>query len=202
VRAVGTPPQLLHQYTCEPVTKLVPVTTIDRSVLLPTMALGGDTEAAVGLPTVSDEAPEYWPRETDVPFGGFCTSTTIAPTAASELDGTVTVNCVLLVCVGVSRAPFGGSRVTIEPVTKLFPFTTKVRFGLPIPTVLGLTLLMVGARIVNVCRFEVTLLASTTAMLAVPAVISKAVVTVAVICVAAIGPTIVRGVGEPPEGVH
>jgi len=82
-----------------------------------------------------------------------------------------------------SGLPF---QFTVEPETKLLPFTVNVNCGPPAAAQAGLSELIVGtALIVNVCAFEVPPPGAgfTTVMDAVPAVAMSAAGTVAVSCV-------------------
>jgi len=63
------------------------------------------------------------------------TVTAIVPATAISVAATVAVNCVGLIKVVVSKAPF---HLTTEPFTKLLPFTVNVKAAPPAMAVFGL----------------------------------------------------------------
>src|ERR1035438_5059918 len=73
---------------------------------------------------------------------------------------------------------------TVEPETKLAPFTVSVNAGPPGAAEDGLRLEIVGERIVNVAAFDVAPPVFTTVMAAVPALVIRLAVTAAVSCAA------------------
>jgi hypothetical protein len=116
----------------------------------------------------------------DVPPHGVTTVIEAVPAVAMRLAGTVAVSWVPEPDV-VSGLPF---QFTVEPDTKLVPFTVSVKAGPPAAVQVGLSELIVGAAlIVNVCAFDVPPHGVTTVIEAVPAVAIREAGTVAVSCV-------------------
>jgi hypothetical protein len=84
----------------------------------------------------------------DVPPHGVTTVIEAVPAAAMRAGGTVAVSCVAETNVVVSAVPL---HLTVEPETKLVPFTVSVNCGPPAVAHVGLSELIVGtALIVNV----------------------------------------------------
>jgi hypothetical protein len=127
----------------------------------------------------------------EAPPLGFNTDKAAVPVEPIRLAGTKAVNCVALIRVVGSAAPF---HCTVDPPTNPDPFTVSVKALLPAVAVEGLKLLIVGpGLIVNEAPAEVVppLL---TVMVAVPAEAIRLPLTVAVNCVAV---TKVVGSAEP-----
>ena len=119
----------------------------------------------------------------DVPPQGVTTVIEGVPAVAMRAAGTEAVSVVAETNVVVSGLP---SQFTVEPETKLVPFTVSVNPGPPAVAQVGLSELIVGtARIVNVCAFEVPPpgVGFTPVMEAVPAAAISDAGTVAVSCV-------------------
>jgi hypothetical protein len=119
----------------------------------------------------------------DVPPQGVTTVIEGVPAVAMRAAGTEAVSVVAETNVVVSGLP---SQFTVEPETRLVPFTVSVNPGPPAVAQVGLSELIVGtARIVNVCAFEVPPpgVGFTTVMEAVPAAAISDAGTVAVSCV-------------------
>jgi hypothetical protein len=84
----------------------------------------------------------------DVPPHGVTTVIEAVPAAAMRAGGTVAVSCVAETNVVANAVPF---HLTVEPETKLVPFTVSVNCGPPAVAHVGLSELIVGtALIVNV----------------------------------------------------
>jgi len=84
----------------------------------------------------------------DVPPHGVTTVIEAVPAVAMRAAGTVAVSCVAETNAVVSAVPL---HLTVEPETKLVPFTVKVNWAPPAVAQVGLSELMVGGtRIVNV----------------------------------------------------
>ena len=115
------------------------------------------------------------------PGVGFTTLTDAVPAVAMRAPGTVAVSCVAETNAVVSAVPF---HLTVEPDTKLVPFTVSVNCPPPAVAHVGLIELVVGPGllIVNVCEFEVPPPGAgvTTVTDAVPEFATRAAVTVAV----------------------
>src|SRR5436305_135020 len=92
--------------------------------------------------------------------------------------GTVAVSCVVETNVVANAVPF---QFTVEPETKLVPFTVSVNCGPPAVAQVGLSELMAGvATIVNVTAFDTEPVECLTVTLAVLAVAISAASTIAV----------------------
>src|SRR5207248_1193681 len=79
--------------------------------------------------------------EFDVPPHGVTTVTEAVPALVMRAAGTVAVSCVAETNAVVSAVPF---QFTVEPETKLVPFTVKVNPEPPAVAQVGLSELMVG----------------------------------------------------------
>jgi hypothetical protein len=123
------------QFTVEPETKLVPF-TVKVNPGPPAVAQVGLTELIVGAALIVNVAA------VDVaPAHGFTTVIGGVPALAIRDADTVAVSCVEETNVVVSAVPF---QFTMEPLTKLVPFTVKVNPGPPAVAQVGLSELMVG----------------------------------------------------------
>jgi hypothetical protein len=118
--------------TTEPLMKLLPV-TVNVSPELPALALLGEMLAkdGTGLVTVRVAADEVPP-----PGAALLTLMETVPGDAMSLAEIVAVSCVLLTNVVGRPDPFTS---TTEPLTKLPPFTVRVKAGPPATLVLGET---------------------------------------------------------------
>jgi hypothetical protein len=81
----------------------------------------------------------------DVPPQGFTTVIEVVPAVAIREAGTVAVSCVEETNVVASAVTF---HLTVEPDTKLVPFTVSVNCGPPAVAQVGLSELMVGAALI------------------------------------------------------
>jgi len=81
----------------------------------------------------------------DVPPHGVTAVIEAVPAVAMRAAGTVAVSCVAETNVVVSGLPF---QFTVEPETKLVPFTVKVNCGPPAVVQVGLSELTVGAALI------------------------------------------------------
>ena len=81
----------------------------------------------------------------DVPPHGVTTVIEAVPAVAMRAAGTVAVSCVAETNAVVSGLPF---QFTVEPETKLLPFTVSVNCGPPAAVQLGLSELIVGAALI------------------------------------------------------
>ena len=117
--------------TTEVVTKLLPVTVKVKEGPPPTAAVGeSEVKTGTGLfivnvKDVSDVPP---------PGVGLNIATEAVPGFTRLLLGTTAVTCVALTNVVDNAVPFHS---TIEPLTKLVPFTVKVNVGSPAVAVVG-----------------------------------------------------------------
>jgi len=119
------------------------------------------------------------------PGGGFTTVTEAVPGDATSAAVTVAVSCVDETYVVAKAVPF---QRTVEPETKLLPFTVIVNDGHPAGYELGLSEVMVGTGLlmVNVTGGVDVLVGGpgfVTVTDAVPAVATRAAGTIAVSCV-------------------
>jgi hypothetical protein len=81
-------------------------------------------------------------RAFDVPPHGVTTAIEAVPAVAMRAAGTVAVSCAAETNVVTSGVPF---QFTVEPETKLVPFTVSVNCGPPAVAQVGLSELIVGA---------------------------------------------------------
>ena len=99
----------------------------------------------------------------DVPPHGVTTVTEAVPAVATREAGTVAVSCVEEPLV-VSAVPF---QFTVEPETKLVPFTVKVNPEPPAVAQVGLSELIVGAALIVITSVALALLQELAPLLAV-----------------------------------
>jgi hypothetical protein len=163
-------------FTVEPETKFVPV-TLKLNCAPPAVAQVGLSELMVGTALIVNVCALDVPP----PGLGFTTVIDAVPAVATRDADTVAVSCVeetKLVARGVAF------HFTVEPETKLVPFTVKVKSALPPVVQVGLIEVVVGTGllIVNVCGLDVPPpgLGFTTVTDAVPAVATFAAGTMAV----------------------
>jgi len=124
------------QFTVEPETKLVPF-AVSVNCGPPAVAQFGLTELSVGAALIVNVAAvDVAPAHV-----GFATAMEAVPALAIRGADTVAVSCVEETKVVVSGVPF---QFTVEPLTKLVPFTVKVNPAPPAVAQVGLSELMVG----------------------------------------------------------
>src|SRR5204863_9190581 len=126
------------QRTLEPLTKLLPV-TVRVKAAPPTLALEGESDVSVGagLFTVNVCAADVPP-----PGAGVTTVTGTVAAVATSAAAIAAVSWVALTKVVVRAAPF---QRTLEPLTKLLPFTVSVKAAAPTATLAGDSDEIVGA---------------------------------------------------------
>jgi hypothetical protein len=100
----------------------------------------------------------------DVPPHGVTTVTEAVPALATRAAGTVAVSCVAETSVVVSGLPF---QFTVEPETKLVPFTVNVNCGPPAVAQVGLSELTVGAALIVTTSVALVVLQGPAPLLAV-----------------------------------
>jgi len=100
----------------------------------------------------------------DVPPHGVTTVIEAVPAVAIRAAGTVAVSCVPLTNAVVSGPPF---QFTVEPETKLLPFTVSVNCGPPAAMQVGLIELIVGALPIVITRVALAELQEPAPLLAV-----------------------------------
>lgn len=167
--------------TTEPLTKFVPF-TVKVKAALPAVALVGErlVMPGTGLFTVKFEAAEVPP-----PGAGFTTFTERVPAVATSLAVMLAVSCVALTKVVVRLLPF---TCTTDVLTKLPPFTVKVKAAPPAVALAGERLVIVGdgLLIVKVAAAEAPALGAglATVMESVPADAMSPAGILAVSCVA------------------
>ena len=116
----------------------------------------------------------------DVPPHGVTTVTEAVPAVAMRAAGTVAVSCVAETNVVVSGFPF---QFTVEPETKLLPFTVSVNCGPPAAMQVGLIELIVGVVPIVITKVAVAVLQELAPLLAlmvtlgVPAVVGVPEIT-------------------------
>jgi hypothetical protein len=133
------PPNL----TTELETNLVPVTVNVKSVL-PAATQFGLIEVVVGTGLLMVNVTAF---DVPPPGAGFTTVTDAVPALAIRAAGTVAVSCVALTYVVVSAVPF---QFTVEPETKLVPFTVNVNCAPPAVAEVGLIEVIVGTGLLMV----------------------------------------------------
>ena len=115
----------------------------------------------------------------DVPPHGVTTAIEAVPALAIREAGTVAVSCVAEPVV-VSAVPF---QFTVEPDTKLVPFTVSVNCGPPAAVQVGLSELIVGTALIVITSVALALLQELAPLLAlmvtlvVPAVVGVPEIT-------------------------
>jgi len=124
------------KFTVEPLTKFVPVRVI-VVLLLPT-----GVEEGLILPKLGTGFPVMVNGCVPVVPPGVVTETVALPGFVRLAAGTMAVNEVLLLSVGVIVVP---AKFTVEPAKKLVPVSVMVVLPLPAAAEFGLTLVSVGA---------------------------------------------------------
>jgi hypothetical protein len=122
--------------------------------------------------------------EFDVPPHGVTTVIEAEPAVAMRTAGTVAVSCVAETNVVASVLPF---QFTVEPETKLVPFTVNVNCGPPAAMQVGLSELIVGAARIVITRVAVAALQDPAPLL----VLMVTLVVPAVVGVPEISPVLV-----------
>jgi hypothetical protein len=134
------------QFTTEVETKSVPF-TVNVNCVSPALAQVGSSEVMVGVALiVSVAAPDVAAHPPTV--------IEAVPGVAMREAGTVAVSFFEETNVVASALPF---QYTVEPETKLLPFTVRVNCGPPAPMQVGLIELMVGAVPIVITRVAVVL---------------------------------------------
>jgi hypothetical protein len=100
----------------------------------------------------------------DVPPHGVTTVTEAVPAVAMRAAGTVAVSCVAETNVVASTVAF---HFTVEPETKLVPFTVSVNCGPPAVVQVGLSELIVGTALIVITRVALAVLHGVAPLLAV-----------------------------------
>jgi hypothetical protein len=149
---VMTPLASFH-WTTEQGTKLVPA-TFKVNVAVPAVAEAGEIEAATGAGSVVGVVVEKFTRLDVTADGKLDTEIgVIVPGGAGSVAGIAAVSCVPLTNVVGRGDPF---QLTTDPLTKLVPFTVKVKpAGLQYDVEDAETEVTVGADIVNVAPTDV-----------------------------------------------
>ena len=129
----------------------------------------------------------------DVPPHGVTTVTEAVPAVATREAGTVAVSCVEEPLV-VSAVPF---QFTVEPETKLVPFTVKVNPEPPAVAQVGLSELIVGTALIVITSVALALLQELAPLLAVMVTL----VVAAVVGVPEITPVLVFTLRPAGSGV-
>jgi hypothetical protein len=125
------------QRTVEVETKFVPV-TVKVNCGPPAVAQVGLIAVVVGTGLLMVNVTAF---DVPPPGAGFTTVMDAVPALAIRAAGTVAVSCVALTYVVVSGLPF---QFTVEPETKLVPFTVSVNCAPPAVAEVGLIELIVG----------------------------------------------------------
>jgi hypothetical protein len=131
------------QLTVEVETKLVPF-TVKVNEPLPAVVEVGLIEVMVGTGLLMLKVTAF---DVPPPGAGFTTVTDAVPALAIRAAGTVAVSCVALTNVVVSAVPF---QFTVEPETKLVPFTVNVNCAPPAVAEVGLIEVIVGTGLLMV----------------------------------------------------
>src|SRR5438477_23090 len=131
------------QLTVEVETKLVPFTVRVKEPL-PAMVEVGLIEVMVGTGLLMLKVTAL---DVPPPGAGFTTVMDAVPALAIRAAGTVAVSCVALTYVVVSGLPF---QFTVEPETKLVPFTVSVNCAPPAVAEVGLIEVIVGTGLLMV----------------------------------------------------
>jgi len=100
----------------------------------------------------------------DIPPHGVTTVIEAVPAVAMKAAGTVAVSCVAETNVVVSAVPF---HLTVEPDTKLVPFTVNVNCAPPAVAQVGLSELIVGTALIVITRVALAVLHGVAPLLAV-----------------------------------
>ena len=103
-------------------------------------------------------------RAFDVPPHEVTTVIEAVPAVAMRAAGTVAVSCVAETNVVVSGVPF---QFTVEPETKLVPFTVSVNCGPPAVAQVGLSELIVGTALIVITNVALAVLQEPAPLLAV-----------------------------------
>ena len=99
----------------------------------------------------------------DVPPHGVTTVIEAVPAVAMRAAGTVAVSCVAETNAVVTGVPF---QFTVEPETKLVPFTVSVNCGPPAAVQVGLSELVVGTALIVITRVALAVLQEPAPLLA------------------------------------
>src|SRR2546426_72256 len=126
------------QRTVDPFTNPVPL-TVSVKAAPPTVALIGVSPVIVGMGLLTGNVCA---AEVPPPGAGVNTVTCGVPAVAMSAAGIAAVSCVALMTVVVRVLPF---QRTVEPLTKLAPFTVRVNASPPANPLPGVRLLTVGA---------------------------------------------------------
>jgi hypothetical protein len=146
---------LPFQFTIEVETKFVPF-TVNVNCVSPALAQVGSSEVMVGVALiVSVAAPDVAAHPPTV--------IEAVPGVAMREAGTVAVSFFEETNVVASALPF---QYTVEPETKLLPFTVRVNCGPPAPMQVGLIELIVGVLPIVITKVAVALLQELAPLLA------------------------------------
>ena len=161
------------QINCDPVWKLVPVTT-NWNAGPPATAEAGLKVAMAGTRAVSVNVSRLLLEPP-----GLFTITSAVPALAICCAEICALICVELRNVVGAAAPF---QVTVEPLTKFVPMTARENEGPPAFTAAGLRLTMVGAPTVNCAPLDCELVEFATFTKLLPGVVRSEEAMVAVSC--------------------
>jgi hypothetical protein len=174
------------QFTTEVETKFVPL-TVNVNCGSPAAAQVGLSELMVGTALIVNvAAPEF---AAQVP-----TMTEAVPGVAMSEAGTVAVSFVEETNVVTRELPF---QLTVDPETKLVPFTVSVNCGPPAAVQFGLSELIVGALLMVITRVAVAVLQELAPLLA----LIVTLVVAAVVGVPEITPVLVLTVRPAGSGL-